>query len=209
MPTNFEKIPAEEQQRILEICLAEFADKSYQRASTNAIVKAAGIPKGTLFYYFGSKKDLYLYLIDHAVDTYIDEAHSKLQDLPVELFERLFYMHEVRMKFVLQHPTIYQLLFNAFLNTPEEIMPQLQERTRRYAALAGARRLHGLDCSKFREGVDVEKAIELVSLVSEGLFNRYLPALKRTTTEGSLVLVEKIGDEVKDHFELIKSGIYK
>ena len=85
MTENFEKIPLEEQQRILEICLAEFAAKGYERASTNAIVNMAGIPKGTLFYYFGSKKDLYLYLIDHAADTFIDKADSKLQDLPLSL----------------------------------------------------------------------------------------------------------------------------
>ena len=50
MTENFEKIPLEERQRILEICIAEFAEKGYERASTNAIVRTAGIPKGTLFY---------------------------------------------------------------------------------------------------------------------------------------------------------------
>ena len=77
MSINFEKIPQEEQQRILLICLEEFTSRGYDLASTNSIVKKAGIPKGTLFYYFGSKKALYLYLIDHAVARYTADVGNK------------------------------------------------------------------------------------------------------------------------------------
>jgi len=45
----------------------EFAAQGYERASTNAIVQAAGIGKGMLFYYFGSKEELYEFLCEYAL----------------------------------------------------------------------------------------------------------------------------------------------
>ena len=45
--------------RILEAALIEFADKGYKKASTNTIVREAGVSKGLLFHYYKSKKDLY------------------------------------------------------------------------------------------------------------------------------------------------------
>ena len=207
MSLNFEKIPQEEQQRILTISLAEFADKGYELASTNSIVKKAGIPKGTLFYYFGSKKALYLYLIDHAVACYTAEVDSSLADLPGELFERLLAMHRLRFDFVVREPLLYRLLFNSFMHTPESLRAELQTRIRQYGTLSAQRRLDGLDRSRFKDDVDVEKTLELVSLVSEGIFNRYLGALKNAAPEQSLKLVEKIAGEMEAYFELIKRGV--
>lgn len=47
--------------RILNAAFREFAEKGYEDASTNRIVKNAEIGKGTLFYHFGNKENLYIY----------------------------------------------------------------------------------------------------------------------------------------------------
>ncbi len=52
---------------MLEVILEEFTENGCKGASTNAIVQKAGIPKGTLFYFFGSKKAMFLYALDEAV----------------------------------------------------------------------------------------------------------------------------------------------
>ncbi len=51
--------------RYHQCALMEFAVKGYDLASTNEMVKAAGISKGALFHYFASKKDLFLFLCDY------------------------------------------------------------------------------------------------------------------------------------------------
>ncbi len=106
---NFERITAEEQARILDACIEEFAQHGYALASTNAIVKRAGIPKGTLFYYFGSKKDLYLYVLDHAVTRFVEAFDRLAGELPTDLFERLLHRGRTRMRFVIEHPRVYRL----------------------------------------------------------------------------------------------------
>jgi AcrR family transcriptional regulator len=85
---NFERIPKAEQESILAACIEEFARQGYSKASTNAIVKRAGIPKGTLFYYFGSKKDLFLYVFDYAIERYTTEFNRMAGELPSECTSR-------------------------------------------------------------------------------------------------------------------------
>jgi hypothetical protein len=69
--------------------------------------------------------------------------------------------------------------------------------------------LKDLDLSKFKEGVDVQKAIQLVFLVLEGIFNRYLPQLTQMDPSNSLQLIERITDEVTENLDLLKTGLYR
>lgn len=57
----------EKQARIINAAMKEFVKSGYDKASTNKIVKEANISKGSLFNYFHSKKELYLYLIEYGV----------------------------------------------------------------------------------------------------------------------------------------------
>ena len=209
MYENFERIPTEQKRLILAACLKEFAQNSYEQASTNAIVREAGIPKGTLFYFFGSKALLYLYLIDYAVGSYVKQVNSKVEELPSDLFERLMALGRLRMHFAVQEPLLYRFLFNAFLHTPEHIKAELAGRYREYALSSHQLLTQGLDTSKFKEDIEIEKAIDLTSLVLEGILNRYAQQLSQGTPEQALALVEGLTLDVQEYFELLKSGIYR
>ena len=206
---NFEKIPAEDRQRILNTCIEEFARNGYRQASTNAIVKKAGIPKGTLFYFFGSKKDLYLYVVDHAVRSFTVRYAELAGEMPSDLFERLLYRGQVKFRFAAEQPVLFRLLYNAFIHTPQEIRDELRSRTGEYAAASAGSLTEGLDLSKFREDVDPEKAAALIQLTLDGLLNKYLGTFQRISPTEGLALVEQITAECREYFELIRHGIYK
>ncbi|MGK7378723.1 TetR/AcrR family transcriptional regulator [Planococcus sp. 1R117A] len=55
---KFKNLENKKKQTILNAALQEFAENGYQQASTNRIVKNAGIGKGMLFYYLESKRQL-------------------------------------------------------------------------------------------------------------------------------------------------------
>jgi TetR/AcrR family transcriptional regulator len=209
MYENFKRIPPEQQQRILEACLEEFARKSYEQASTNSIVQRAGIPKGTLFYFFGSKKFLYLYLIDYAVGCYIAQINSSTEELPADFFERLLARGRLRMQFALQEPLLYQFFFNALLHMPQEIREEMAVRSGGYADSSRQLLYDGLDLSKFKEDIDIEKAIDLTNLVMEGIFSRYANQLSQGTPEQALAFVEKLTKQVQEYFGLLKRGLYR
>lgn len=205
---NFEKIPAEEQERILQACVAEFARNGYRQASTNTIVREAGIPKGTLFYFFGSKKDLFLYVVEHAIRRYAERHAGLAGEMPADLFERLLHLGRTRFQFAAEEPELFRLLYNAFIQAPEEIQAALRERAGGYAAASAEMLTAGLDRSRFREGVSVEQAIALIQLTLDGLLNKYLDELKEMSPEEALALVERITEECRGYFELIQRGIY-
>jgi AcrR family transcriptional regulator len=59
---RFHKLPAAQQETILRVALTEFATHGFGDASLNRIIEASGISKGSLYYYFDSKEDLYAHV---------------------------------------------------------------------------------------------------------------------------------------------------
>lgn len=58
-PHRFRNLDIELQERITEAAVAEFACHGYVSASMNKVVRQAGISKGALFKYFGTKAGLF------------------------------------------------------------------------------------------------------------------------------------------------------
>lgn len=209
MSENFKKIAEDEQERILQIALQEFAQKGYRRASTNAIVKAAGIPKGTLFYFFGSKKKLFFYLLDDAIQKYVEYVKTLEEEPPRELFERLLAQGKVKLRFASQKPLIYRFFTKIFLDIPEELRDEMETRINEYGKASAANLTDNLDTSRFREGVDVQQAVNLIVVLLEGVYARYTPIMRETDPENLDRLIDEIGQEIQRYFKMIQDGIYR
>ena len=63
MNNKFFDAAKEKQDRIINAALQVFAVNGYRHASTDEIVRIAGISKGLLFHYFGSKLGLYSFSV--------------------------------------------------------------------------------------------------------------------------------------------------
>ena len=59
---RFARLPAEQQRTILRAALDEFAAHGFHDASLNRVIEAAGISKGSMYYYFDGKEDLYTHV---------------------------------------------------------------------------------------------------------------------------------------------------
>src|SRR5690349_17958115 len=71
MPRDrFLRLPREARERLLRLALAEFAEHGYEGASLNEILAAAGISKGSYYYYFDDKEDLFAAALDGAFDAW-------------------------------------------------------------------------------------------------------------------------------------------
>jgi hypothetical protein len=68
--------------------------------------------------------------------------------------------------------------------------------------------MEGIDSSKFREGVDPNKAIELINIFINGLSDKYMKMYKEGTAEELLDQVEKIREEYEVYLDIIKFGAY-
>ena len=70
MPSKrFDKLDPERQKAILDAAQTEFTKNGYEAASLNTIVSEAGISKGSLYYYFEDKTDLYIAVLSRVMIT--------------------------------------------------------------------------------------------------------------------------------------------
>ena len=68
MNEKFFALPEEKRHQIINAAIEVFSKYDYKHASTDLIAAKAGISKGSLFYYFHNKKELYLYLYNYIMD---------------------------------------------------------------------------------------------------------------------------------------------
>jgi AcrR family transcriptional regulator len=59
---RFAKLPPAQQHTILSAALEEFAAHGFHNASLNRVIESAGISKGSMYYYFDGKEDLYAHV---------------------------------------------------------------------------------------------------------------------------------------------------
>jgi AcrR family transcriptional regulator len=75
----FGRLPPSQQGAILNAALDEFAAHGFHDASLNRVIETAGTSKGSMYYYFDGKEDLYAYV----VRTEIERMFAGLGPLPV------------------------------------------------------------------------------------------------------------------------------
>ncbi|RJX29690.1 MAG: TetR/AcrR family transcriptional regulator [Desulfurivibrio sp.] len=62
--TTFSNLPPEKQEKIVAAAVREFARHGYRKASSNTIVREAGIAKGSLYQYFRNKEVLFVFIFE-------------------------------------------------------------------------------------------------------------------------------------------------
>lgn len=93
---------------LIDAAIKEFSERGYDNASLNNILKEAQISKGTFYYHFTNKEDLYFYLIDILIgekkkffSTNIDpDIYQK------NIFDLLKFLTHKGIKFAQEHPHI-------------------------------------------------------------------------------------------------------
>lgn len=208
MYTNFAKLPQDKQEMIIQVALEEFANLGYTQASTNTIIKKAGISKGILFHYFGSKKNLFLYLIDYATGILQKSFDQLVDKVSSDIFERLIEMSLVKLKIFQQHPVLYRFLMENYGDMPPDIKMEI---AKRHAALAkqNYRLIYdGIDYSSFREDLDRDKSLEFVFLALKAYSDKYIESFKFQPDKG-LAELEEVNQQLRSYMEMIRFGVYK
>jgi len=127
MTKAFDKLPEEKKQHILKVCIEEFGKNGYDKTSTNNIVAKAGIGKGMLFHYFGSKKQLFIYLVNVCLDIIMKSIHCKLEEIESDdFFKRVKKILFHKLIVTSEHEEEYMLIVKAFTATPIELNNELK-----------------------------------------------------------------------------------
>lgn len=208
MNSTFEGLPEEKKKRIIDAALEEFAINGYEKASTNSIVKKAEISKGILFHYFVSKKNLFLYVFDYAVNYLLDKYYANMDEWPSDPFDRLIWLSSLKVKMYFDVPLMYKMAYNAMVNVPAGLEKNISEKYGMYYSKFMPEFFKGIDTSKFRKDITNEKAIEVIMLCLDGLTNKYIKLYKDKPLEEILNNIEPLMKEFNEYIEILKYGVY-
>lgn len=201
-------IPEEKKQIIYEAALDEFSQNGYDNGSTNVIVKKAGISKGSLFNYFGSKAGLYIFVVDEAMSTLDEKMLGNLKGLSSDMFERIAQLTDIKVKTSLRYPRESRMLVQCISVDDDEIKKYVGKKTAYYYGVVGKLFTEGIDYSRFKEGVDPAKVYEMLTYISEGLQKKYLMKYK-ASFDNMVDDLDAVSKEVADYVNLIKDSVYK
>lgn len=203
---KFENLEAGKQQKILEAALKEFAENGFGQASTNRIVKQAGIGKGMLFYYFQSKKDLYEYLIEYSMDFVISEYLSLVDINETDFIKRLKGAAQIKMKAQLENEHVFNFMGTFMLTKDLDLPPHLQKSYEQLQRQGYALLYEGIDKTLFRNDVDVDKAFNLIRWGVDGYQQNLLQRLQgKKMTELDF---EPYWDEFYEYLDILKKSFY-
>ena len=200
MNENFFDLKKEKQDRMINAALKAFAINGYKRASTDEIVKDAGISKGLLFHYFDTKLGLYEFVYDYSVRYLIMEMSAAISQKETDFFTLYEQKEMCKIQALKNYPYMQQMINRSMIEDESEAVAVIMERRDSYR-LKIVEIMQQADLTKFSDDVDNLKLRKIIDFTIEGLMTE---RFKEQAFD-----VEKLMDEVMDYLKMLKKLTYK
>lgn len=209
MHENFIALDGKKRDRIINEAMHEFAVNGYKNASTNEIVKKSGISKGALFHYFSTKRELFGFLYHYGVDFMMKVLEPHINDMPSDVFERWIAFARFKIEVAVQYPDLADFMQKAFKDDAPEAMELLKGEFSRFSDEFSKKIYKGIDLSKFKPDVDVQKALQMIWWVLEGYAlskQKETLDLHHLKSDGGL---QELICEMESYLNLLRISLYK
>ena len=199
MNEKFFDLKKEKQDRMINASLKLFALNGYKHASTDDIVTEAGISKGLLFHYFGSKLGLYTFLYDYSVRFMkleltrgvLESSHT------TDYFEIRKQIELAKMQVLKNYPYMQQFLDRCKYENVSEALLAIEEQ-RNVLSEVYTSIMKQADTSLFAEKVDINKLDAMLDYTIKGLMSEHFqnasfhPEMLYEETVSYLVMMKEI-----------------
>ena len=157
---------------MINAALKIFAANGYRHASTDDIVAEAGISKGLLFHYFGSKIGLYTFLYDYSVRFLKLELTTGVSSTASDYFEIRKQIEFAKMQVLKNYPYMQRFLERCAAETVSEALAATEEQRGVIWELYNNLK-NQADRSLFSSGVSFEKLDTMLDYTISGLMAAY------------------------------------
>ncbi len=200
MNEKFFDLKKEKQDRIINAALRAFALGGYMHASTDDIVRMAGISKGLIFHYFETKLGLYQFIYDYSTRVIRIELSTGISADITDFFTIREEIEKVLTICMKQYPYIQLFLIRAESeDTPEAATAILPSRESHENVMNSI--LERSDITRFKDGANYQMIENITKLTCEGL-------LENKFREGDF-LADDYLEEVLRYLEMIKKLSYE
>jgi len=198
-----DKMNPNKRKALINAALLEFGNNSYEKASTNVIVKSAGISKGLLYHYFKNKEELYNYLETFLYENYVVDVIDHIDFNKSDILERITQTVEYKMSTFEEYPGI--LAFSKSFYAGKNI-EDLKAKVETYVPGYYQRFFsENVDYSLFRSDIDFKKALQMAQWILEKFSDQYVMKWEMTGVYDSKEMYE----ELKGYLLMLRKLFYK
>ncbi|MFT4143452.1 MAG: TetR/AcrR family transcriptional regulator [Mobilitalea sp.] len=198
---KFQNLAIEKQNTIINAALESFGTNGYKKTSVSDIAAAAGISKAMVFHYFGTKRDLYFYLLNYCFDIVMGEINDTFDKTITDFFDRITNATNIKLAILMKHPAALSYLNSVYFESNEEVRDDIKIMMSQTDAFRNKIAFDGMDLFKFKESVDVKVVMKMLMWIGEGFVN---PAKKIQISD-----LEKMCDEFYEAMNLLRDNLYK
>ena len=202
MNEKFFSLPEARQDLIRNSAMIEFGGNTFKKTSADAIAKRANISKGLLFHYFKDKRELYLYLFQHAIDACMEAFLSSFRYFE----ERDFFLalekgQEIKMGMVRRMPGMFRFVMRAYYERDSILTPKLRKKLDDVLDQSTDEFLSRMDLHKFKDGVDPKAVVRLLMLAAEGMLAE--------TGACTAQEIDTLFEEYRKYANMLRRHLYK
>lgn len=180
---NFYALDEEKQDRIRDAAMRAFGRHGYKKTSTEQIAVSAGIAKGMVFHYFGTKKGLYEYLVSYATDfigRYMEDFGQRVRGL--DYIESFREATKIKLSAYLKNPTVFEFATSLYLDGENlyasekvrkmftDVMELREEKIRLLGEVA--------DAHRFRKDMDADRMKNYILWLINGYADEIVAGMK-------------------------------
>lgn len=196
----FQRLDEEKKKAIINAAMEEFSSKGYKAASTIEITRNAGISKGSLFHYFGSKEQLYKYLIDFGISLVEEGVYA--MESEGDFFQYLMDSTEIKLRTQLDYPHIKDFYVRCYL----EDSPMTTAFQEKYSSASQKFMVESIkrwETSPVRQDFSAQEALRICFWIMEGASNEYLKT-GDLSTEAMTTFAHNLIQQMKKLFQIPK-----
>ncbi|WP_186785997.1 TetR/AcrR family transcriptional regulator [Paenibacillus agilis] len=208
----FERLPQEKQDKIFQAALSEFAAYGFDAASTNRIVKQAGIPKGSLFQYFGDKESLFFYVYGKIERDVEEQQDYTKRNLPSDFVEATVYLLERDLDYMKSKPKYLQFIHIIVSQPLHPVYQKLEERTQgKEPAVEIQKFISSIPREQLREDIHFEDILQAVTFIISSAAQKIEKLIIASDANlGSIdAELSVVIQELRTCLDLFRYGIYK
>jgi TetR/AcrR family transcriptional regulator len=210
---KFMKLPKEKRDRILKSAIEEFGKNGYISASTDLIASNSQISKGSLFNYFGNKKNLYIFTAEYISEVLNNEILNEVDKIEDnDFFSRMKHLSLIKQNMFIKYPDETKILIEAFISPPQELKDEIEVIYKKYY-IKGFNILQDyiikyINIDMLKKNIKSEDAMFVVMTLFEALAKKYTQEYSNETKD-LLSYSDEIFREFDKYIDIIKYGIYK
>ncbi len=177
-----------------------FALYDYKKASTNMIVKKAGVSRGILYHYFKDKEELFNYLNYYSFEKSFEGVNEHIDWENNDLIKRISELTKYRIDIIAEYPYMIEFgeKYRKEIFKFVEIDTLYKWREKLYK--------HSIDYSLFKSDLKIDKVLHVIKWTFRGLYKELIKNREDDIQDVEILNVKK---ECDTYYKLLTSNFYE